>query len=118
MAARSFGEQIEGWADREIQHIHRLIYQVATGIALDEEEDEGGGAAFIQLQGRRPASTNMEASRRKALAAKAETRGSRIVAVAHPGSAERLLSYRSGADFGSPVGWRKKKAAKAPAGSA
>lgn len=95
-----------------------LIYQIATGIALDEEEDEGGGAGFIQLQGRRPVSTNMEASRRKALAAKTETRGSRIVAVAHPGSAERLLSYRSGMDFGSPVGWRKKKAAKAPAGSA
>ncbi|KJS37547.1 MAG: hypothetical protein VR70_12280 [Rhodospirillaceae bacterium BRH_c57] len=86
-----------------------LIYQVATGISLDEEEDEGGEAGFIQLQGRRPVSTNMEASRRKALAAKKETRGIRIVAVAHPGSTGRPISYRSGTDFGGPGGWRKKK---------
>lgn len=95
-----------------------LIYEAATGISLDEDAPEAGQSGFIQLQGRQPVSTDMEASRKKALTAKTETRESRIVAVAHPGSTGRLISYRSGMDLGGPVGWRKKKAAKAPAGSA
>lgn len=94
-----------------------LIYEAATGISLDEDVEETSRGGFIQMQGRRPVSTNMEASRDKALTAKTEAREIRIVAVAHPGSAERLISYRSGVDFGSSVGWRKKKAAKKAAES-
>lgn len=94
-----------------------LIYEAATGISLDEDAPEASKPGFIQMQGRQPVSTDMEASRTKAHRAKTEMRGSRIVAVAHPGSTGRLISYRSGMDLGGPVGWRKKKAAKKAAES-
>ncbi|MCA1971556.1 MAG: hypothetical protein LDL44_01855 [Caenispirillum sp.] len=94
-----------------------LIYEAATGISLDEDAPEASKPGFIQMQGRQPVSTDMEASRTKAHRAKTEMRGSRIVAVAHPGSTGRLISFGSGMDFGSPVGWRKKKAAKETAES-
>lgn len=93
------------------------IYEVATGVSLEGDVNEECKPGFIQMEGRRPVDNEMEASRRKALAAKTEARGIRIVAVAHPGSAESLISYRTGIDFGGPVGWRKKKAAKAAAES-